>query len=310
MDSTRRAILRRLHTEPTTGPALAEELHITRAAVWKHIDQLREEGVKIGTQSEGYVVESLPEYGEAAIAAHLSDDYDIVYREVVESTNDIARGHVSDTENPTIIAAHQQTSGRGRLNRDWMGPPGGIYCSLLSYPRLSPMDAPLVTMVAAVAVARALESQHMSPTIKWPNDVQVDGEKVAGILTEMQGEADRISWVIVGIGINANVEQDTLPSGATSIRSVLGHDCHRAEMIQSIVASFEELIESPTAALDAWRVRTDTLGRRVRIETAAETIIGEAIDIELPGSLIVETDTGRQRVLAGDCEHLRPATKN
>jgi BirA family biotin operon repressor/biotin-[acetyl-CoA-carboxylase] ligase len=176
---------------------------------------------------------------------------------------------------------------------------------------------PLLTMAAAVATAEAAREAGVAARIKWPNDVLVERDgtvrKLAGILTEMEGEADRVSWVVVGIGVNANVDRAALPEGSTSLRAERRHagtdpaDVDRRAFAQRLVERFHDLRGGPEAVLPAWRELSDTLGRRVRVETPGETVVGTAVDVEPPGTLVVETDDGVRRVSAGDCEHLRPA---
>ena len=130
--------------------------------------------------------------------------------------------------------------------------------------------------------------------------------KLAGILTEMEGEADRVSWLIVGIGLNANVDVEVLPPGATSLRSIRGTDIDRRDAAQRLLEEFHALRHNLDEILPAWREYTLTLGQRVRVETSRGTIEGEAVDVVDPGALLVDTDRGEVTVHAGDCEHLRP----
>lgn len=306
MESTRLHVLEALADGPTSGPAIAERLEISRAAVWKHIEALREEGVEISSTGTGYVLESIPEYGAAALSLDLPGTYAVHYADSMPSTNDEARRLATTGAPETIVITDEQPTGRGRLDRDWVGPSGGIYLSVLVRPDHPPMDVPILTIVAGVAVAEAIETVDLDPAIKWPNDVLLDERKVAGILTEMQGEADRVDWVIVGIGINANVERAALPAGATTLSSQRGESVNRRDLIHALVDRFDHYRGAPIDALAAWRDRAATLGRRVRVETPTETIVGEAVAIEHPGTLVVETDQGRHHVHAGDCEHLRP----
>jgi BirA family biotin operon repressor/biotin-[acetyl-CoA-carboxylase] ligase len=138
------------------------------------------------------------------------------------------------------------------------------------------------------------------------DDSDRGGRKLAGILTEMEGEADRVSWVLVGIGVNANVDTESLPAGATSIRTEAG-DVDRRLFVQRLLERFDDLRGEPEGILDAWREYADTLGRRVRVETTQESIVGEAVDVVFPGALVVRTAEGDRTVHSGDCEHLRPA---
>ncbi len=192
---------------------------------------------------------------------------------------------------------------------------GGIWASLLLRPHRPPAEIPLFTLAAAVAVAKASLDVGVDARIKWPNDVLVagdDGEerKLCGILTEMEGEADRVSWLVVGPGVNANVDADALPPGATSLRAEVG-DVDRRLFLQRVLETIHGLTGEGAdvgEVLDAWRDHAATLGRRVRVETPGGTVEGEAVDVRFPGSLVVRTDDGDERVVhAGDCEHLRPA---
>ncbi|PSP86580.1 hypothetical protein BRC83_00175 [Halobacteriales archaeon QS_1_68_17] len=122
----------------------------------------------------------------------------------------------------------------------------------------------------------------------------------------MAGEADRVSWLVVGVGINANVDAAALPAGATSLRAERG-DVDRREFTQRVLAEFHALSADPERVLDAWRDHADTLGRRVRVDTPGGEVVGEAVDVRFPGALVVETAGGIETVSAGDCEHLRPA---
>jgi BirA family biotin operon repressor/biotin-[acetyl-CoA-carboxylase] ligase len=123
----------------------------------------------------------------------------------------------------------------------------------------------------------------------------------------MEGEADRVSWLVVGIGVNANIDRDTLPPGATSLRAAVG-DVDRRQFLQRVLAEIHDLTSETDlrAVLDAWREYASTLGRRVKIETPHGAVVGRAVDIRFPGSLVVDTDDGERVVHAGDCEHLRP----
>ena len=305
MDPTRRRILDRLLDRPATGPELARELSITRAAVWKHVEALREEGIEITSTDDGYSIQALPEYGEAAVAAGIPGTFDVYYQDSMPSTNDRAREVARTTDGESIVLADAQPAGRGRLGREWAGPAGGIYLSLLLRPDLAPTDVPILTTVAGVSVAETIGKLGLDPAIKWPNDVLIGDRKVAGILTEMQGEADRVDWVIVGIGINANVDPDALPDGASSLQAVIGDPVERRQIVHWIVERIDRYRNDPSLAIDQLRKWSATVGRQVRIETPAGTVEGLALDVVHPGALVVKTDSGEEIIHAGDCEHLR-----
>ncbi len=305
MQDTRRWILSSLSDGPVSGPAMAETLSISRAAVWKHVEALRNAGFGIESRDEGYVLTAVPEFGGAAVEYGLEAPFEIEYHDTIDSTNDRARALAGEGRADVAVLADEQTGSRGRLDRPWSAPSGGVWISLLCRPGIPPAGAPIYTLAGAVATTEALSNVGVDAGIKWPNDVLVGDRKLVGILTEMEGEADRVSWIIVGIGINANIDAGAVPDTATTIRELVG-DIDRAELTRDLIERFDELRNDVESVLPAWRESALTLDRRVRVETPGGEIIGTAVDIEYPGTLVVETDTGTERVSAGDCEHLRP----
>ncbi|AGN02634.1 biotin--acetyl-CoA-carboxylase ligase [Salinarchaeum sp. Harcht-Bsk1] len=335
MTNTRRAILERLADGPRSGEALADDLDVSRAAIWKQVEALREQDFVIESDDEGYALVDVPEYGGDAIQFGLDAPFTIEFHEETGSTNDLARERAADGAEDLVIVAEEQTGGRGRLDREWASPSGGIWLSILVRPDRPPATIPLFTLAAAVAITTAVRESGVDAGIKWPNDVLVserqrandgssgeqsesdgvpvspdpDGEeaKLAGVLTEMEGEADRVEWLVVGMGINANLDADRLPDGSTSLRTELGEDVNRRLFVQRVLETFDDLRNDPDRILERWRADALTLGREVRVETASgDTVVGTAVDVEHPGTLLVETEDGVERIHAGDCEHLRP----
>ncbi|WP_327052243.1 biotin--[acetyl-CoA-carboxylase] ligase [Halomicrococcus gelatinilyticus] len=313
MNDTRSAILDALADGPVSGPALADRLDVSRNAVWKHVEALREAGFEVESSEAGYRLAGVPEYSGPAVEYGLDAPFSVEYHDAIGSTNDRARELAAEGATDVAVLADEQTGGRGRLDRKWEGPSGGVYVSLLVRPDVPPAHAPLLTLAGAVAVTRAAREAGVDAEIKWPNDVVVadesterGGRKLTGILTEMEGEADRVTWVIVGIGVNANVPSERLPADATSVQAEVGPVDRRA-FVQRLLETFDELRADPDAILPAWREHAATLGQQVRVETPDGTVEGEAVDVAVPGALVVDTDDGRVRVHAGDCDHLRPA---
>ena len=340
---TRRALLDALGSGPISGPALADELDVSRAAVWKAVESLREEGFAVESTADGYVAPDDPEYCAAGIEFGLDAPYTVEYHDSLPSTNDRARRLAADGRSDVAVVADEQTGGRGRLDREWVAPSGGVWVSVLVRPNVPPARAPLFTLAAAVATADVCREAGVDAGIKWPNDVllgsgsdansqETDGTaprtpgtdttnsdapdtaptsrggvKLAGILTEREGEADRVSWLVVGVGVNANIDADTLPAGATSLRAALGRDVDRRRFVSRLLERFAALGADPEAVLPAWRDRAITLGKPVCVETPTGRVVGTAVDVEPPGALVVETAAGPVRVHAGDCEHLREA---
>ena len=329
--NTRRALLDALERdgEPVSGPDLAAELGVSRAAVWKAVETLREAGFAVESTADGYVAPADPGYCAPGIEFGLDAPYAVEYHDRIGSTNERARELAADGADATAVIADEQTGGRGRLDREWAAPSGGVSVSVLSRPNVPTARAPLFTLAAAVATTDACREAGVDARIKWPNDVLVSGaeraaggddatgdrtgrggRKLAGILTEMEGEADRVGWLVVGIGVNANVDPAALPSGATSLSAERGDPVDRRRVTATLLERYAELTATPAAldrVLSAWRERAVTLGRRVRVDTADGTVEGTAVDVADPGALVVDTGDGRRRVHAGDCEHLRDA---
>ncbi len=347
MNDTRRSVLSALESGPVSGPELAERLGVSRAAVWKQVDSLREDGFEIEPSPAGYVVRSVPAYGGAAIEFGLDCPYRIEYHDSISSTNDRGRELATAGERDVAVVADEQTASRGRRGRTWTAPRGGIWCSVVCQPTLPPARVPIATLAAGVATVEACQSVGVDAVLKWPNDVLVTadsdrvdadadsdrvdvdasdstrvnadadsdpsteqgrgGQKLAGILTEMEGEADRVSWLLLGVGINANIDSDSLPPGATSLREQ-GGDVDRRTVVQELLCRLSTLLSEPDTVLSRWRTHATTLGQRVRVDTGRELIDGTAVDVRYPGALVIETDSGERVVHAGDCEHLRPVS--
>jgi BirA family biotin operon repressor/biotin-[acetyl-CoA-carboxylase] ligase len=240
-------------------------------------------------------------FDAAAIADGLDAPYRIEFHDALESTNDRARELAEDGGSGVAVVAREQTAGRGRRGRTWDAPEGGAYVSVVLEPEFPPAAFPLVTMAAAVATARAVHERGVEAGIKWPNDVLVgsDDGKIAGILTERVGDR-----VVVGVGVNVDVDPAALPDGAESVAGA-GGDPDRAAVVRRILAELAACLDDPDGILPAWRELSHTLGLPVRVETPGGVVEGEAVDVEHPGTLVVETAEGAVRVSAGDCEHLR-----
>lgn len=306
MTDTRKEILLALAEDTQTGPALAEQLDISRAAVWKHIEALREQGFTIDSDPSGYTLADTPEFGGLVVEYQLEAPFTVVYENSVTSTNNRARELAAEGKDQVVVLADEQTTGKGRLDREWSSPSGGIWMSILLRPDLPPTHTPRLTLAAAVAVTEAAREHGVDAGIKWPNDVLVgDNEaKLSGILTEMEGEADRVSWVAIGIGINANIGAEDLPEGATSLQEQIG-TVDRAAFTRDVLDRFYELYQHPDQITARWREYAVTLDRPVRVQQPRTEITGRAVDIEESGALLVETEDETVSVSSGDCEHLR-----
>ncbi len=300
-----------------SGEQLSGEMGISRTAVWKHVARLREEGWSIvGQPRAGYALVAspdrlLPEVIRAGLDTKTIGSR-IKYVTTTSSTNDLARAMARDgAPEGTIVVAEEQTGGKGRAGRKWQSPPGtGLLFSLILRPDLLPPETPMLTLVSAVAVARAISaSTGVTPRIKWPNDLLIGDRKVCGILTEMAGEMDRVDFVVVGIGINVNLGLSGTPQGLEGVSSLdieAGRRLDRPSILRTVLQEIEYwystyMRDGAEPVLSEWRARSMTIGNRVTVSSPRMTFDGQAVDVDCDGALIVEVDGGaRRRVLCGD----------
>jgi BirA family biotin operon repressor/biotin-[acetyl-CoA-carboxylase] ligase len=290
-----------------SGERLSEQLGISRVSIWKHIRGLKEDGYVIEASPRGYRLVSSP---NLLLPYEFPDlEQRIHYFPEIGSTMDAARELAKKgAKEGTIVIAEAQAHGRGRLSRKWLSPEGGIYFTLVLRPRISPAYAPRINLMASVAVAATIRKLfRLKAELKWPNDVLIEGKKVCGILAEMDAEMDVVGFVNVGIGINANTSVAQFEKTATSLKDMVGREISRKEFLRALLAEIErrqaQLMEADL--LDEWRKLSVTLNKNVRIMSLGEEVIGQAIDINGTGALIVRVEDGSLRtVLVGDCIHL------
>lgn len=244
----------------------------------------------------------------ADLGTHLVGRY-IRWHDSIPSTNDLAlRLTQVPVPEGTVVVADEQTAGRGRLGRSWASPRGGVWLSVILSPNLPLESVPIVGFAAAIAAAVAIrKTTGLLARLKWPNDVLVDGKKVVGVLTEA---APAPGWVVVGIGMNANIAGSALPDvpgyRAASLQTLLGRPVDRGALTRTLLRELDRTYAMLTAAgtdsvLRRWREMADTLGRPVRVEVATGTISGMAQDVDGAGALKVRLADGTiQRVVAGD----------
>ena len=291
-----------------SGQRLADRLGISRVAVWKQVREMRALGYAISSSPKGYHFESSPDL--LLPSEFLGWESRIHYAPIVDSTMRQARLLARrGAAEGTMVVAERQTSGRGRLDRSWRSPVGGIYLTLITRPRVPPAYAARVSLLVAAVVSEVIERLYGLPArVKWPNDVLIHERKVCGILAEMEAECDVVRFVNVGMGLNANSSISSAQPGAVSLRDLLGAPVDRVQLAREIVAGSLEGLPRLIggAVLDAWRVRTITLGRNVTIVGSNDSITGLAVDITTTGALLVRTADGQvHEVMAGDCVHAR-----
>lgn len=292
-----------------SGQEIGEYIGCSRTAVWKHIEDLRNEGYKVeAVRKKGYRIISAPEkVSTSEIQFGLETKTlgkRIHYQESVESTQKIAHQLANEgAQEGTLIIAEEQVSGKGRLMRSWHSPKfTGIWMSLILRPKIPLHQAPQLTLLAAVAVAQAIEDvTNLQPQIKWPNDILINRRKVTGILTEMQAESDRIHSVIIGIGMNINQQIEDFPvdlqEKASSLLIESGAQVSRAKVIQRVLIRMEDLYtlylqEGFMPIKILWESYAISLGQVIKASTVNDTIVGKALGITDAGVLLLEDNLG------------------
>jgi BirA family biotin operon repressor/biotin-[acetyl-CoA-carboxylase] ligase len=289
-----------------SGAVLSAELGISRVSIWKHIRRLQESGYEIESSPKGYRLIKDPDTPFAWEFPGRS--HRIHYYPQVSSTMDIAlemarKGCLSGS----VVVADRQAQGRGRLQRIWRSADGGLYFTLVLRPEMPPALSARVSFAASLHLAQTLCRLYgVEARVKWPNDILVDEKKIAGMLSQMEAEADRVVFLNVGIGLNVNNDPSRQEPAATSLKRLLGHPVSRKQILAEFLDAFEPQLNDKalSAVIDQWKTHTVTLNRMVKIVTVRETLCGLARDIDPAGGLILElADGSLQTVIYGDCFH-------
>jgi len=311
--------LRSVDGGSVSGAELSRRLGISRAAIWARIEELR---------ALGYDIEASPHLGYRLVNApdvlHADDLYSrlgvtrVVGRiiqvfETAASTNDLAARLAHDgMKEGAVIFAEAQTKGRGRLGRVWLSPPRkGLWFSVLLRPNISPQAATQLTVAAATALVRAIDAETgVAAEIKWPNDILIDGKKVAGILTELSAELDHVREVILGIGIDVNLETHEFPvelrASATSLRIACGEKVDRAALavaaLRELDRDYERIVNGQFEEVaDEWQRRCCTVGQEVSIRMGGRVARGRAESLDTDGALLLRGPHGLlERIVGGD----------
>lgn len=305
--------------EYISGDEIAGRVGISRQGLWKHIQDLKDSGYDIvAVPHLGYRLESSPDRLFALEITHgLNTKFiakKIHYFDYLVSTMDLAMQlGMQAAPNGTLVLAESQTKGRGRLGRSWFSPKyKGIYLSLILRPKISPSGSPILTLLSAVSICEAIKKTvGLDAQIKWPNDVFICNKKVAGILTEMNAEMDKVNFIVIGIGLNVNNDKKSLVTQATSLKEQAGQSLSRIFLLQELLRRIENnyfLLEDKggQSIIDKWRSFSLTLGRRVKVYCQDKHVEGQAVDIDQDGALLIRKDSGLiQKVFSGDVMHCR-----
>jgi BirA family biotin operon repressor/biotin-[acetyl-CoA-carboxylase] ligase len=305
-----------------SGPRIAREIGVSRSTVWRWVERLRELGVRVkGQPRTGYFLEKVPDIlTPDMVRKRLKGSLfgkRVYHFFKTDSTNRVAMelGYAEEPEG-AVVLAEEQTAGQGRAGRSWHSERGaGLYVTLLLRPKLSPVQAPLLTMLAGLSAHTAVLAQTgLSAELKWPNDLLLNGRKLGGILTEMHAEPNAVRFVIVGIGINVSQEQfpGELAATATSLRRETGRLHSRLEVLVKLLGQFETdynrfLREGAAYVVQRFELVSNFAnGKRVRVDTGRETFVGMTAGLSPEGLLVVnKEDGGSVTVIAGDVTEVR-----
>jgi BirA family transcriptional regulator, biotin operon repressor / biotin---[acetyl-CoA-carboxylase] ligase len=317
-------LLRSARADFVSGSDLAASMGVSRTAVWKHVKALERKGYLIeAVPSKGYRLTGSPDVIDVSeVQRGLRTGIigkEIVHLAETASTNTLAMdlAHKGAADG-TVVIAEAQTGGKGRLGRSWESPRGNLYLSVILRPAVPVHKAPLITLMGAVAVAAAIRGEAKVPAgIKWPNDILVGGKKVAGLLTEMSAEPDRIRHIVLGIGVNMNMDPRELPPDvrrtATTLAAEADARMDRTAFTKVLLAGldhwYHRFLKNEAEVLEAWKELNVTLGSRVAVSGAGAALEGVASGIDAEGRLILKLDDGTLRqVSAGDVTILKGKT--
>jgi len=303
-----------------SGQEISQTLNISRAAVWKQVELLREQGFEIEAQrSKGYRLLGGP---DRLLATEIENGLcckrlasSLICLPEVDSTNARLRQLAEeDAAEGTVVLADRQSAGKGRLGRRWESPSAvNMYCSILLRPTLPVQQAPQLTFLSAVAVAETLNQLYQLPAkVKWPNDVLVAGKKIAGLLNEMNAETEQVHFVILGVGVNLNMTAEQFPQTlnypATSVLLETGEKTDRTTFVREFLRRLDSyygefLQEGFVPIRRRWEGLCDMMNLRVQVDQGAQ---GTVVGLDTDGALRLQLDDGRvERIMAGD---IRPAS--
>lgn len=300
-----------------SGQEMCDQLGISRTAVWKWMNQLKQEGYVIeAVQNKGYHIEEYPDViTDVELESMMKTEeicHKVIYFDETDSTNNQAKKAAENgAEHGTLVVAEVQDGGRGRRGRQWLSPrKSGIWMSLILRPEIAPYCASMLTLVAAMAVAKAIQqTTGENCSIKWPNDIVMNNKKICGILTEMSAEPDVVNYVVVGIGINVNttVFDESIRDMASSLLVETKQQVKRSTLIEAFAEYFEQYYqrflktEDLSALVDEYNALLINAGRQVKISDAKETFTAKAIGIDHTGELLVEKEDGSmEKIIAGE----------
>ena len=300
-----------------SGEALSSSLNVSRAAIWKHIQNLKSKGYIIdGISNKGYKLISSPDLlNKSELLPLIKTSIlgkNIIHFDDIDSTNikakELAQNNI---ENGSIIIAEKQTLGSGRFNRKWVSPIGGLWFSLVLRPTIPPTEAPKITQIAAASIYKTLSDLNITSTIKWPNDILLNDKKLCGILAEMKCDMDSVHYLVLGIGMNINIDEsdfdDSIKPIATSLKIEFNKNFERSKLLAKFLYNFEILYNKFLYNLDLSETisicinHSNIFGKQAKLITYNTEEIVTCISLSNAGDLIVKDSAGNEKaVLAGE----------
>lgn len=290
-----------------SGVKLSQVLNISRVAVWKHIKALKESGFDIESRPKGYV---LLNHEDLLLPFCFKKEFQkkIFHFQELESTMDKAKFLAKNKAlHLSVVIAENQTTGRGRLNRKWFSSKGGLWFTLILKPKAPPQLSYIYNFAASLSLSRSLRQLFgVDVSVKWPNDILLNGKKLVGLLSEMETRGDMVEFLNIGIGINVNNQPQKNEPKAISLKDVLHKNLSRRLILETFLENFKNQIQTIDChrIIELWKKQTSTIGSHVRIETLTDAYEGLAIDVDEAGTLIIKDNKGKiKKIIYGDCFH-------
>ena len=312
------------NTEYLSGQDLSDVLRISRVAVWKHIKKIQELGYTVESkQKMGYKLTSnsellLPWEITTNLKTKIIGKH-AYYFDSIDSTQNQALKMAEDVvNNGVVIVAAKQTGGRGRSGRKWVSPKGGIWISIILHPTFDISITTLFPIASALALSIAIEKTFsIQPELKWPNDLTIKGKKVAGMLVDVSLESNKIENLVLGVGINFDVNAKQIEKSLKGTPNFYGvaslsdqkQNIKPIQLVQTFLIELEKIYKSLNAKqtkkiISEWTVRSSTIGKNVELNTSDSKIKGKAIKIDDDGALVVSENNKNHRIIAGDIIHV------
>jgi len=312
------------NTEYLSGQDLSDVLRISRVAIWKHIKKIQELGYTVESKQKlGYKLTSnsdllLPWEITSGLKTKMIGQHAYYFDSVDSTQNQALKMTEESIKEGTAIIAEKQTGGKGRSGRKWISPKGGIWLSLILYPKFDITVTTLFPIASALALSKAIEKTFkISPELKWPNDITLKGKKLAGMLVDVSLESNKIEKLILGVGINFEVNVKQIEKTLKQTPNFYGvasladqkNNISKIQLTQTFFSELEKIYESLNKKeikkiILEWTKRSSTIGKTVEIDTINGKIKGKAIKIDDDGALVVSNNNKTDRIIAGDIIHI------